>query len=56
MLGVTAFRAARLLASPPGPAMGLTDWFPSYQEDLAAEEGWIHVPSCGHEVAPLGVR
>lgn len=34
--------------------VGATDSFPDGREDLAAEEGWIHVPACGHEIGRLG--
>ncbi len=37
-------------------AVGATDPAPPGQADLAAEEGWIHVPSPGHELAQLAGR
>ncbi len=37
-------------------AVGATDLPPPGQADLAAEEGWIHVPSPGHDIAQLAGR
>ena len=37
-------------------AVGATDPPPPGQADLAAEEGWIHVPSPGHDIAELAGR
>ncbi len=37
-------------------AVGATDPPSPGQADLAAEEGWIHVPSPGHELAQLAGR
>lgn len=37
-------------------AVGATAPPPPGQADLAAEEGWIHVPSPGHELAQLAGR
>ncbi len=37
-------------------AVGATDPPPPEQADLAAEEGWIHVPSSGHEIPQLTHR
>jgi len=37
-------------------AIGATDPPPPDQANLAAEEGWIHVPSPGHDIAELAAR
>jgi len=37
-------------------AIGATDPPPPGQANLAAEEGWIHVPSPGHDIAQLAGR
>jgi hypothetical protein len=36
--------------------VGATDSFPDEYEDLAAEEGWIHLPSPGRPLSELAAH